>query len=156
MPSSDPQTTATGPTGAIVVGIDGSEGSLVALRAAATEARLRGTSLEVVVVWHPGVVGSMPVFGVGTPVDEQLEELRRGLEGTLADEGLAESDLEVRRRVVNGHAAEVLVEASSSAALVVVGSRGHGGVAGKVLGSVSQQVVAHGRCPVMVVPHTGR
>ena len=155
MASSDPQTTALA-TGTIVVGIDGSEGSLVALRTAATEARLRGSVLEVVVVWHPGIVGSMPVFGVGTPVDEQLDELRRGLEGTLADEGLAESDLEVRRRVVNGHAAEVLVEASSDAALVVVGSRGHGGVAGKVLGSVSQQVVAHARCPVMVVPHAGR
>ena len=155
MPSSDPQSTAPA-TGAIVVGIDGSEGSLVALRTAATEARLRGSVLEVVVVWHPGIVGSMPVFGVGTPVDEQLDELRRGLEGTLADEGLTETDLEVRRRVVNGHAAEVLVEASSEAALVVVGSRGHGGVAGKVLGSVSQQVVAHARCPVMVVPHAGR
>lgn len=154
MPSSDPQTTTSGAP--VVVGIDGSEGSLVALRAAASEARLRGAALEVVVVWHPGIVGSMPVFGVGTPVEEQLDELRRGLDGTLADEGLADSGLDVRRRVVNGHAAEALLQASSDAALVVVGSRGHGGVAGKVLGSVSQQVVAHARCPVMVVPHSGR
>ena len=153
MTSSDPQPTAPG---SIVVGIDGSEGSLIALRAAAHEARLHDAALEVVVVWHPGIVGSMPVFGVGTPVEEQLGELRRGLAGTLEAEGLADGDLEVRSRVVNGHAAEVLVDASADAALVVVGSRGHGGVAGRVLGSVSQQVVAHARCPVMVVPHSGR
>jgi nucleotide-binding universal stress UspA family protein len=151
MPPSEQPTTAVGP---VVVGIDGSEGSLVALRVAADEARRRGATLEVVVVWHPGVVGSLPVFGVGTPVDAQLEELRRGLADTLADEGLADGNPEVRERVVNGHAAEVLVEASGSAALVVVGTRGHGGLAGKMLGSVSQQVVAHARCPVMVVPHS--
>ncbi len=135
MPPSEQPTTAVGP---VVVGIDGSEGSLVALRVAADEARRRGATLEV----------------VGTPVDAQLEELRRGLADTLADEGLADGNPEVRERVVNGHAAEVLVEASGSAALVVVGTRGHGGLAGKMLGSVSQQVVAHARCPVMVVPHS--
>lgn len=151
MSPSEQSTTTAGP---VVVGIDGSEGSLVALRVAADEARRRRTVLEVVVVWHPGVVGSLPVFGVGTPVDAQLEELRRGLADTLADEGLSDGDPEVRQRVVNGHAAEVLVEASGEAALVVVGTRGHGGVAGRVLGSVSQQVVAHARCPVMVVPHS--
>lgn len=151
MPASDTHTT---PPGAIVVGIDGSDGSLVALRAAAAEARLRSAVLEVVVVWHPGLAGSMPVFGVGTPVDEQLAELRRGLDATLVAEGLTGNDLAVQGRVVNGHAAEALVEASAHAALVVVGSRGHGGVAGRVLGSVSQAVVAHARCPVMVVPHS--
>lgn len=146
----------TAPAGPVVVGIDGSEGSLVALRTAAEEARRRRVALEVVVVWHPGVVGSLPVFGVGTPVDAQLDELRRGLADTLAAEGLAEGNPEVRQRVANGHAAEVLVEASGEAALVVVGTRGHGGIAGKVLGSVSQQVVAHARCPVMVVPHSAQ
>ncbi len=151
MPPSEQPTTLTGP---VVVGIDGSEGSLVALRVAAEEARRRGATLEVVVVWHPGVVGSLPVFGVGTPVETQLAELRRGLADTLADEGLGGGDPQVRERVVNGHAAEVLVESSGEAALVVVGTRGHGGVAGRVLGSVSQQVVAHARCPVMVVPHS--
>jgi len=137
----------------VLVGIDGSEGSLVALRAAAHEARLRGAVLVVLVAWHPGVAGSLPVFGVGTPVEEQLDELRSGLERTLADEGLDGGDPEVRPLVVQGQAAALLVEHSGTAALVVVGSRGHGGVAGMLLGSVSQQVVAHARCPVMVVPH---
>jgi len=153
MSSSDPQTPATGP---VVVGIDGSDGSLVALRVAATEAHLRDVPLDVVVVWHPGVVGSMPVFGVGTPVDEQLDELRRGLAETLTAEGLLDGALEVRQRVVHGHAAEVLVDASAGASLVVVGSRGHGGVAGMLLGSVSQQVVGHASAPVMVVPQPDR
>lgn len=151
MPSTDSPTPP--PTGPVVVGIDGSEGSLVALRAAARQARLHGVPLEVVVVWHPGVVGSLPVFGVGTPVEDQLEELRRGLEATLAKEVLADDGISVTPRVVNGHAAAVLVEASSTASLVVVGSRGHGTVAGRLLGSVSQQVLAHAHCPVMIVPH---
>lgn len=153
MPSSDAQ--PSDPGGAVVVGVDGSDGSLVALRTAAEEARRRRVPLEVVVAWHPGVVGSLPVFGVGTPVEEQLAELRQGLDATLSSEGLADGDPDVRPRVVNGHAAEALVDASESAALVVVGSRGHGTVAGMLLGSVSQQVLAHARCPVMVVPRPG-
>lgn len=148
MPSADPQ-------GPVVVGIDGSDSSLVALRAAASAARLRGVALDVVVAWHPGVAGSLPIFGVGTPVATQLDELRRGLGETLDAEGLMEGDPEVRQHVVNDHAAHAILKAADGAALVVVGSRGHGGVAGRLLGSVSQQVVAHAPCPVMVVPHQG-
>lgn len=137
----------------IVVGIDGSEGSLVALRAAADEARLRGVPLEVVCAWHPGVTGSLPGFGVGTPVPEVLDELSTALTATLDAEGLgAGGDLAVTATVATGHAAETLIDASDDAALVVVGSRGHGGFAGMVLGSVSQHVSAHARCPVMIVP----
>jgi nucleotide-binding universal stress UspA family protein len=142
-----------GDRGRIVVGTDGSDGSLAAVRIAATEARLRGVPLEVVCAWHPGAVGSIPAFGVGTPVAETLDELNEALASTLAAEGLGpDSDLEVIATVVAGHAAEALLDASDNAALVVVGTRGRGGFAGLVLGSVSQQVAAHARCPVMVVP----
>jgi nucleotide-binding universal stress UspA family protein len=99
------------------------------------------------------VTGSLPGFGVGTPVPEVLDELGTALTATLEAEGLgADGDLAVTATVVTGHAAETLIDASDDAALVVVGSRGHGGFAGMVLGSVSQHVSAHARCPVMIVP----
>jgi nucleotide-binding universal stress UspA family protein len=138
----------------IVVGIDGSEGSLQALRVAADEARLRAAIVEVVCAWHPSSMGSIPAFGVGAPIAETLDELRVALDQTLTDEGLgSDSGVEVHARVVTAHAAEALLDASESATLVVVGTRGRGGFAGLVLGSVSHEVVTHARCPVMVVPH---
>ena len=138
----------------IVVGIDGSEGSLVALRVAATEARVRAAVLEVVCAWHPSSMGSIPAFGVGSPAAQSLEELRTALDETLAAEGLGPDDgVAVEARVVTGHAAEALLDAAERATLVVVGTRGRGGFAGLVLGSVSHQVVTHARCPVMIVPH---
>lgn len=137
----------------IVVGIDGSDGSLEALRVAATEARARECTLEVVCAWHPSTMGSIPAFGVGAPAAESLEELRSALDNTLAAEGLGpDCEIGVEARVVTGHAAEALLEAAESASLVVVGTRGRGGFTGLVLGSVSQQVVTHARSPVMVVP----
>lgn len=137
----------------VVVGIDGSEGSLEALRAAAAEARLRSAILEVICVWHPSSLGSIPAFGVGAPTAESLDELRIALHETLVSEGLGpDGDVEVDARVATGNAAEVLLDAAETASLVVVGTRGRGGFAGLVLGSVSQQVVTHARCPVMIVP----
>lgn len=139
--------------GHIVVGTDGSEGSLVAVRAAADEARRRKATLEVVCAWHPGAAGSLPAFGVGTPVAETLDELTSALHDTLAAEGLGpDGDVTVVGTVMTGHAAEILIDASLNADLVVVGTRGRGGFAGLVLGSVSHQVAAHAHCPVMVVP----
>lgn len=138
----------------IVVGIDGSEGSLAALRVAATEAKVRAAVLEVVCAWHPSSMGSIPAFGVGSPTAQSLDELRTALDETLAAEGLGPDDgVAVEARVVTGHAAEALLDAAERATLVVVGTRGRGGFAGLVLGSVSQQVVTHARCPVMIVPH---
>ena len=139
--------------GEIVVGIDGSEGSLLALRWAAREARLRGARLRVLTAWHTSAVSSIPAFGVGEPTDEVLAELRRGLDQTLVDEGVGgDAGPEVVAEVVAGHPAGALVEAADGADLIVVGARGHGGVAGLVLGSVSQHVVHHAPVPVVVVP----
>lgn len=136
----------------VVVGLDGSDGSLHALRVAAGQARLQGTTLEVICAWHPSMVGSMPAFGVGTPVAETLDELRQAAHETLKVEGLTGSGPAVEVTVLNDDAASALIDASERAALVVVGTRGRGGFAGLVLGSVSQKVLAHAQCPVMVVP----
>jgi nucleotide-binding universal stress UspA family protein len=140
-------------TATVVVGTDGSEGSLAAVRAAAHEARLRHARLVVVCAWHPPVVGSIPAYGVGAPVRETLDELDRALRATLRTEGLGpDGDIEVDPRVVQDSAARALLEAAADADLLVVGTRGHGGFTGLVLGSVSHQVASHARCPVMVVP----
>lgn len=139
--------------GDIVVGIDGSEGSLTALRWAADEARARGARLRVLTAWHVSAVSTIPAFGVGQPTDEVLAELRRGLDRTLVEESLGgDRGPEVVAEVVAGHPAAALLEASDGAELLVVGSRGHGGLAGALLGSTSQHVVQHAPVPVVVVP----
>lgn len=138
----------------IVVGIDGSQGSLAALHLAADETRLRHGHLEVIHVYQPPALGTLPAFGVAAPVGDSLEELRTALVATLADEGIGTDgdNIEVTARAVAGHPAEALLDAAEGAELVVVGSRGRGGFAGLVLGSVSQQVASHAPCPVMVAP----
>ena len=136
----------------IVVGVDGSAGSDGAVRFAAEEARLRGATLRMVSVWH---VPTAAYGGIGVavvdPGDEYEEEANRCLEETcerLADEleGVA-----LERAVFQGHAASVLVEESREAELLVVGSRGHGGFVGLLIGSVSGGCAHHATCPVAIV-----
>lgn len=140
----------------IVVGVDGSPGSLVALRWAAEEARVHGAKLRAVASWHASAVSSLPAWGVAEPPEVAIEALRDGLTETLAAEGVGgQGGPEVEGVVVEGHPAGALLEAAEGADLLVVGTRGHGGFAGLVLGSVSQHVVSHATCPVVVVPPPG-
>jgi len=139
----------------IVVGVDGSEGSKRALEWAAQEARLRGAPLEIVFAWQP----SAAVYaGSGwTVIDNELfEDLLKNaqerLEHTCAAVAPALDGLEVESRVVEGPAAKTLMDAAAGAALLVVGTRGHGGFAGLLLGSVSAQCAHHSPCPVVIVP----
>jgi nucleotide-binding universal stress UspA family protein len=139
-------------TAKIVVGVDGSPGSIVAMRWAADEARLRGTVLEVVTAWHYPVLSTIPAFGVLPPADEMTTEARKGLRELLEAEHLTTSDeLTVVDTIGEGSPASVLVEAAADADLLVVGSRGHGAF-GTILGSVSHACVTHAACPVVVVP----
>jgi nucleotide-binding universal stress UspA family protein len=66
-------------------------------------------------------------------------------------EALPKSDVKIEQRVIQGAPAAVLVEESQDADLLVVGSRGHGGFAQLLLGSVSQQCAQHSECPVVIV-----
>ena len=137
----------------IVVGMDGSPGSLGALRWAAEEARVHDATLLVVAAWHPSAVSSLPAWGVAEPAEAALETLRAGLAVTLEAEGVGgQHGPAVESSVVEGHPAAALIESATDADLLVVGSRGHGGFAGLVLGSVSQHVINHATCPVVVVP----
>ena len=140
--------------GLISVGVDGSDHSREALRFALTEAALRGARLRMVQSWS---IPPLTASGIGMiPAYDLLrDELAEAAELTLVEElehaGGAPIGVQVERRVVQGDAAGALVEAAADADLLVVGSRGHGGVAGAVLGSVSRACLHHAPGPVAVV-----
>lgn len=136
----------------IVVGIDGSENSKHALRWALDEARLRDASLRVVYAW------TMPVYvGYGVPPAAVInpaslaEAASERVDKTVGEVIGEAEDVQIERKAVEGMAAQTLVEEADGADLLVVGSRGHGGFAGLLLGSVSQQCAHHAPCPVVIV-----
>lgn len=140
----------------IAVGIDGSRGSEWALRFAVEESRLRNVKLRVVTAWHiaPSVYMEAAVLAVYD--HDVVERAARGNAEEVVERVLRpvpSKSVEVVTR--RGSAAEVLIEESERAQMLVVGSRGHGGFVGLLLGSVGQQCAAHARCPVVVVhpPH---
>ncbi|MFH9589615.1 universal stress protein [Streptomyces luteogriseus] len=128
-----------------VVGVDGSPHSAAAVDVAYEEAALHGALLRALYVWHP------PLLGV---LDEEaaVRECRRVLSETVAGRTATHPDVELHHEVVRGHPVRVLTEASEHALGLVVGTRGHGGFTGMLLGSVSQGVLHHARCPVITVP----
>ena len=142
-------------SGLIVVGVDSSEGAKAALRFALEEAKLRQATLRVVHTWQFGYIGVSGIEGFSPVVGADLGDLRRTAEVALdavMHEAVPEtSDVMIERRVSEGAPATVLVDESRRADLLVVGSRGHGGFAGLLLGSVSQQCAHHAACPVVIV-----
>ncbi len=139
----------------IVVGVDHSEGAKAALAFAHEEARLRGATLRAVYVWQLGYIGYTGFEGVMPAVGSDIKELRAAaaaaLDATMRDALPNPGDVEVEQRVIEGTAGAVLVDESRDADLLVVGSRGHGGFAQLLLGSVSQQCAHHAACPVVIV-----
>lgn len=139
----------------IVVGIDGSEGSGRALEWAAAEARLRAASLTLVQAWYPpaALYGGLGWTGISAEVIGDFRALaEKQLEDACTNHAAALDGLDVERRLVEDMAAPALLEAAAGADLLVVGTRGHGGFAGLLLGSVSQQCAHHAPCPVVIVP----
>lgn len=164
--------------GRIVVGVDASPNARRALAWAAAEARLRQAVLQVVHAYRAKSLAAPAYFGsqhtwdaavgaAGEPPPEltvsvhrreafeeavrsQADELLEALLGELGD---TVSGVEVQQTVVEDrHPAEVLVQLSVDADLLVVGSRGRGGFSELLLGSVSHAAVLHAVCPVVVVP----
>jgi nucleotide-binding universal stress UspA family protein len=139
--------------GAVVLGTDGSGSARAALAFAAQEARLRGVPLVVLRAWslttaprpsgsERGVVPPMTAFEQAV-ADEVSAEVAAALG--------SQDDLPVRPLPVHASAADSLIDATRTAALVVVG-HAHRGRVGKLLGSVSDHVLRHARGPVAVVP----
>jgi nucleotide-binding universal stress UspA family protein len=136
----------TQPAGRIVVGVDGSPTSLAALRFAHRQAQLTGAELHAVTTWAYPLSFDEPVDATDWQANAET------ILDTALGEALAASDAAgVLRHVAEGHPAGVLLASVEAADLLVVGSRGHGGFTGMLLGSVSQHVAAHSPCPVVVV-----
>jgi nucleotide-binding universal stress UspA family protein len=140
-------------TSRIVVGVDGSPSSMNALNWAVRQAGLTGAAVDAVIAWHyPVATGG---YGLAPAVMEARFDFRESAEKILADAistaDVPGSDVPVRARVIEGNPAQVLLDASDGADLLVVGSRGHSGFTEALLGSVGQHCVHHARCPVVVV-----
>lgn len=136
----------------VLVGVDGSRGSRKALTWAAAEAAEHGADLVVLNVWEPVLLppvgsGSVPPDDVPDLSQRAADDLVKIIKEELGDD----PPVVAQPRVKEGRPAEVLIEQSAAADLLVVGTRGHGGFAGLVLGSVSQHVAAYAQCPVTVV-----
>lgn len=126
----------------IVVGFDDSDGSRRALSWAAEEARQRQAHLDVVRAWTPGEFGTDKEMGelAQKGLDEDVEAFFDGKRG-----------LNVSTHAEQGHAAKVLLHHGQGADMLVVGSRGHGGFTGLLLGSVGHHVSTHDGAPVVVI-----
>jgi nucleotide-binding universal stress UspA family protein len=143
--------------GRVVVGVDGSSLSGEALSFAFEEAALRGVGLTAVHFW-PAPFFHAPGKGAPIPGDVVAEEFRHAELPSLAEALAAARErfplVDVRQIVVHAAPAGALVAASAGAELLVVGSRGRGGFASLLLGSVSHAVLHHAHCPVAVVRPT--
>lgn len=171
----------------IVVGVDGSAGSLAALRWALREAQLRQAGVRAVFVWqyHPAwsEYGTSSMFPLGFgelrpgfgaelgahpadpdvgPGGDRLREAESAAANVLdaavtevvesAESAGADPSAPITQQIVRGHPAAALLDTAADAELLVVGTRGHGTFTGALLGSISQHLVTHARCPVVVVP----
>lgn len=136
----------------IVVGADGSPAAEVALEYAIREAEAFGAEVSAVAAVPIGMGANHPAWlANGTDRETALHDVEGGLD-VLVDRALANHPgLRVKRLVLEGTGAHLLTELSASVDLVVVGSRGRGGIAGLLTGSTSQAVLHHASCPVMVV-----
>ena len=146
----------SGVNGGVVVGTDVSHGARAAMRFAVEEARRRGVPLHVVRAWsiHASPRPADVPFGIVPSLVEYEEAVRAELDVEVAEvlgSDMLDGDVVVHRHVVHANAASALIAASEHADLMVVGSRGRGGFAGLLLGSVSEQVVRFAQCPVTVV-----
>ncbi len=140
--------------GTWVVGLDGSDCAANALEWAAANARGRATDVRLVNAWQTPVVGAYPMSapmtvgvddtGLHDAAAHDVAEVAADLDGRL--------DLPVTASVGHGGPAAVLLEASESASVLVIGSRGRGGFARLLLGSTSTQCATHASVPTIVVP----
>jgi nucleotide-binding universal stress UspA family protein len=144
-PTTTPKTIGT--AGRIVVGIDGSEASLEALRRGIRIAHALGTSIEAVTSWRFGGYASVGGEFMDTPEEDArtiLKDASTAVFGVNIPDWFTSATRE-------GNADQVLIDASKGAEMLIVGSRGHGGIIGVLLGSVSAICAERASCPVLIV-----
>jgi len=136
----------------VVVGIDGSPQAEAALAFALEEARLRSMPLRLVCAWEiPAIEYTDAVFRSAPDLSAEAErEAHQVLAETLEEIG-DEPGIAIESVAVAGHPPDVLAEQSVGATLLVVGSRGRGGFASLVLGSVSQSTAHRSSVPLVIV-----
>ena len=139
----------------IIVGIDGSDYAQKALDWAMKEAAAHRVPLTVLTV-HPEAIGAWGLRPISYPQDQEEQEKARRAAEEAVEKTISQLEPQSRPesvtvRAVSGIVAEELINASRDAGLLVVGSRGHGGFARLMIGSVSAQVSHHARCPVVIV-----
>ena len=132
----------------IVVGVDGSASSKVALAWAVKQATLTGATVGVVMAWEFPVNYGFPVPGL--PYIDLAGIAAQVVADAIAEVSSPDEPVKIESMVAEGNPAQVLLDASAGAELLVVGSRGHGGFTEALLGSVSQHCVQHATCPVVV------
>ncbi|MFF8675204.1 universal stress protein [Streptomyces sp. NPDC015242] len=144
------------PAGPVLLAVDGSEAGRAAVEFAFAEAAWRGAPLVAVHVWNTW--SERAYEGPGDPLNAMVADAEhlRAAEQRLLDEAVALARrawprVEVERRLVRSRIRPALIEASRDAQVVVAGARGRGGFAGLLLGSVSQALLHHADCPVVVV-----
>jgi nucleotide-binding universal stress UspA family protein len=140
-------------SGPVVVGVDGSPASGRALEWAAQQADAKGEDVLAISTYlSPGLASAAP-YAVWSPAlkEELAGEAQKVLSSMVLETAKTHPNVHIETEVVEGLAANVLIEASKHASALVVGSRGHGRLVGSLLGSVSHRCVAHAYCPVVVV-----
>ncbi len=142
----------TVPKGVVLVAIDGSPGSAGAIAFGVEEARRRQATLRLLHVWHaPTLLGGgqwiLPPE-IEARIGGSVQELVAAAAAAAAE---LDPELEVSADAVQGPVIPTIVAASAEADILIVGSRGHGGFAELVLGSVSQGAAQHAHCPVTIV-----
>lgn len=136
---------------AIVVGVDGSQPSIDALLYAVKLGDALDKHVEAVAIWHPAVsmydvYSPDPGWSPDGEAHQTLEDAIAKAFGDMVPDRLSASTWK-------GRTAKALIEISADAEMLVIGSRGHGGFAGLMLGSVSSACAAHARCPVVITHH---
>lgn len=132
----------------VVVGVDGSPSSVEALRWSMRYAKLVAAELHVVSAWENPLPGF--AFGLSIASDFERDTIRK-LDATMTKVFGEDSPVGVSKAVVRGHPEPILIEASRTADLLVIGDRGRGGFASLLLGSVSESCARGAHCSVIIV-----
>jgi nucleotide-binding universal stress UspA family protein len=140
-------------TGRIVVGVDGSPTALAALRWAVHQAKATGDTVDAVIAWENP---SLETAGYGwSPLtdaecSEYIQDATKTVEAAIAEVSTPGGP-QIRSMVLQGTPAQVLLEASADADLLVVGSRGQGLLVDALVGSLSHHIFQHAHCPVVIM-----
>jgi nucleotide-binding universal stress UspA family protein len=135
----------------VVVGVDGSDESVAALRWAGRYGAATGATVRALHIWHYPTAAGLPPGMTPESVTAEVQEHQHSDLAEAIDKAHLDPAARVDPRIAYGHPAQVLIDESKSASLLVVGHRGLGGFTGMLTGSVSMQLVNHAACPVVVV-----